>query len=80
MTLPSVFCRLAHAGGLTLTLFSSICAGCPIAVAEDMMNTAMEDMFETEPTWMFCTPRLYEKVYNKIMGTIEEAPWFRKYA
>lgn len=73
------FLPLAHAGGLTLTQFSSIAAGCPIAVAEDMMNTAMEDMYETEPTWMFCTPRLYEKVYNSIMGIIEEAPWFRKY-
>jgi long-chain acyl-CoA synthetase len=73
------FLPLAHAGGLTLTQFSSISAGCPIAVAEDMMNTAMEDMFEVEPTWMFCTPRLYEKVYNRIMGIIEEAPWFRKY-
>lgn len=73
------FLPLAHAGGLTLTLFSSISVGCPIAVAEDMMNTAMEDMYETEPTWMFCTPRLYEKVYNTIMGIIEEAPWFRKY-
>lgn len=72
------FLPLAHAGGLTLTLFSSISAGCPIAVAEDMMNTAMEDIYETEPTWMFCTPRLYEKIYNKIMGTIDEAPWFRK--
>ena len=73
------FLPLAHAGGLTLTQFSSIAAGCPIAVAEDMMNTAMEDMYETEPTWMFCTPRLYEKVYNFIMGIMEEAPWFRKY-
>ena len=73
------FLPLAHAGGLTLTQFSSISAGCPIAFAEDMMNTAMEDMYETEPTWMFCTPRLYEKVYNQIMGIIEEAPWFRKY-
>lgn len=73
------FLPLAHAGGLTLTLFSSISAGCPIAVAEDMMNTAMEDMYETEPTWMFCTPRLYEKIHNKIIGIIDEAPWFRKY-
>ena len=73
------FLPLAHAGGLTLTLFSSISAGCPIAVAEDMMNTAMEDMYETEPTWMFCTPRLYEKIYNKIIGIMDEAPWFRKY-
>jgi len=72
------FLPLAHAGALTLTLFSSLSAGCPLAVAEDMMNTAMEDMYETEPTWMFCTPRLYEKVYNQIMGIIEEAPWFRK--
>ena len=73
------FLPLAHAGGLTLTLFSSISVGCPLAVAEDMMNTAMEDMYETEPTWMFCTPRLYEKIYNQIMGIIEDAPWFRKY-
>jgi long-chain acyl-CoA synthetase len=72
------FLPLAHAGGLTLTLFSSLSVGCPIAVAEDMMNTAMEDMYETEPTWMFCTPRLYEKVYNQMMGIIEEAPWIRK--
>ncbi|HDH44187.1 MAG TPA: long-chain fatty acid--CoA ligase [Thermococcus sp.] len=72
------FLPLAHAGGLTLTQFSSISVGCPIAFAEDMMNTAMEDMYETEPTWMFCTPRLYEKVYNQIMGIIEEAPWLRK--
>ncbi len=73
------FLPLAHAGGLTLTQFSSISAGCPIAFAEDMMNTAMEDMYETEPTWMFCTPRLYEKIYNQIMGTIEEAPWSRRF-
>jgi long-chain acyl-CoA synthetase len=72
------FLPLAHAGALTLTLFSSFSAGCPIAVAEDMMNTAMEDMYETEPTWMFCTPRLYEKIYNRIMGITEEAPWLRK--
>jgi len=72
------FLPLAHAGGLTLTLFSSLSVGCPIALAEDMMNTAMEDMYETEPTWMFCTPRLYEKVYNQMMGIIEEAPWIRK--
>ena len=72
------FLPLAHAGALTLTLFSSLSAGCPLAVAEDMMNTAMEDMYETEPTWMFCTPRLYEKVYNQIMGIVEEAPWLRK--
>jgi long-chain acyl-CoA synthetase len=72
------FLPLAHAGGLTLTLFSSLSVGCPLAVAEDMMNTAMEDMYETEPTWMFCTPRLYEKVYNQVMGIIEEAPWLRK--
>jgi len=51
--------------------------GCHITYAEDI-TTVYTDILDVKPTYIWTTPRFFEKYYNRIAGIIEDAPWFRR--
>ncbi|MCP4681612.1 MAG: long-chain fatty acid--CoA ligase [Desulfobacterales bacterium] len=68
---------MSHVIGVLESLIWRIYYGCHICFAEDI-NTVFMDILDVKPTYMFTTPRFYEKYYNIVMGIIEDAPWFRR--
>ncbi|MFY9398326.1 MAG: AMP-binding protein [Desulfomonilia bacterium] len=51
----------------------AICQGACIAYA-DRPATLLEDMHKYNPTWINCVPRLYEKIYVKLLSKMSESP------
>ncbi len=68
---------MSHVIGVLESLIWRIYYGCHICFAEDI-TTVFGDILDVKPTYIFTTPRFYEKYYNQIVGIIEDAPWFRK--
>jgi long-chain acyl-CoA synthetase len=68
---------MSHVIGVLESLIWRIYYGCHICFAEDI-TTVFVDILDIKPTYIFTTPRFYEKYYNKIVGIIEDAPWFRR--
>jgi long-chain acyl-CoA synthetase len=52
-----------------MTTFSFIYKGASIAYAETI-DTVAENLLEVRPTIMISVPRLFDKIYNKVMDTI----------
>ncbi|MBW1901987.1 MAG: long-chain fatty acid--CoA ligase [Deltaproteobacteria bacterium] len=68
---------MSHVIGVLESLIWRLYYGCHICFAEDM-TTVFVDILDVRPTYIFTTPRFYEKYYNRIVGMIEDAPWFRR--
>jgi long-chain acyl-CoA synthetase len=71
------FLPMAHVVELTIGMWMRLYNGICYGFAE-RVETVYEDMYEIEPTYVISTPRFFEKFYNRIVGIIEDAPWFRK--
>ena len=52
-----------------MTTFSFLYKGATIAYAESI-DTVAENLLEVRPTIMISVPRLFDKIYNKVMDTI----------
>ncbi len=52
--------------------------GCTIAYAEPMIERLAANMAEVRPTVMVAVPRLYERLYARVMSTVEAAPPLRQ--
>lgn len=68
---------MSHVIGILESLIWRIYYGSHICFAEDI-TTVFGDILDVKPTYIFTTPRFYEKYYNQIVGIIEDAPWFRR--
>lgn len=73
-----LFLPLAHSFA---KMVATVCVGvgCPIAMPESM-STLMRDLAEAKPTVMPSVPRVFEKVYTKILAGVESAGPARKQA
>jgi long-chain acyl-CoA synthetase len=52
--------------------------GCTIAYAEPAIERLPVNMVETRPTVMVAVPRLYERLYARVISTVEAGPGLRK--
>jgi long-chain acyl-CoA synthetase len=52
--------------------------GCTIAYAEPAIERLAANMAEARPTVMVAVPRLYERLYARVMSTVEAAPPLRQ--
>jgi long-chain acyl-CoA synthetase len=52
--------------------------GCTIAYAEPAIERLAANMAETKPTVMVAVPRLYERLYARVMSTVEAGPGLRR--
>jgi long-chain acyl-CoA synthetase len=52
--------------------------GCTIAYAEPAIERLAANMAETKPTVMVAVPRLYERLYARVLSTVEAGPDLRK--
>jgi long-chain acyl-CoA synthetase len=52
--------------------------GCTIAYAEPAIERLPVNMVETRPTVMVAVPRLYERLYARVISTVESGPGLRK--
>jgi len=64
------FLPLSHVLERMAGYYLPLLAGCQIAYAESI-DTVAENMIEAKPTIMVSVPRLYEKIYTKVMDAIE---------
>ncbi|MGD9031210.1 MAG: long-chain fatty acid--CoA ligase [Desulfobacteraceae bacterium] len=68
---------MSHIIGVLESLLYRMYYGCHISYAEDI-TTVYTDILDVKPTYVWTTPRFFEKYYNRIVGIIEDAPWFRR--
>jgi long-chain acyl-CoA synthetase len=52
--------------------------GCTIAYAEPLIERLPANMVEVQPTVMVAVPRLYERVYARVVSTVEAGPKLRR--
>ena len=52
--------------------------GCTIAYAEPAIERLPINMVETQPTVMVAVPRLYERLYARVVSTVEAGPALRQ--
>jgi long-chain acyl-CoA synthetase len=52
--------------------------GCTIAYAEPAIERLAANMVETRPTVMVAVPRLYERLYARVISTVEAGPGLRQ--
>jgi len=70
LPLAHIFARMIHILGIE--------RGYTTAYAEHV-NKVIENIGEIEPTFMASVPRVFEKIYAKIKGTLTKAPPLRRY-
>jgi long-chain acyl-CoA synthetase len=51
--------------------------GCEVAYAESI-DTVAQNLLEIKPTMMVSVPRLYEKIYARILDTVESGPGVKR--
>jgi long-chain acyl-CoA synthetase len=68
---------MSHIIGVLESLLYRMYYGCHISYAEDI-TTVYTDILDVKPTYVWTTPRFFEKYYNRIVGIIDDAPWFRR--
>lgn len=71
------FLPLSHVLERTAGYYLSLVAGMTMAYAEDV-TTVPENMMEIKPHTMTSVPRLYEKIYDKIMESVNAGSWLKK--
>jgi len=64
-----LFLPLAHVFARTCA-YATLLVGCPTTFTRSM-ETVVEDMQATRPHWFASVPRIYEKVYSKIISGAE---------
>ncbi|MCS7028250.1 MAG: long-chain fatty acid--CoA ligase [Bacteroidia bacterium] len=64
------FLALAHSYERTVGYYLAYAKGAKVAYAESIEALA-RNMMEVRPTIMLCVPRLLEKVYDRVMSTVE---------
>jgi long-chain acyl-CoA synthetase len=68
------FLPLCHTFERTAGYYIALAAGCTIAYAESI-DTISTNMLEVHPTIMVTVPRLFERMYTRIMRQLETAPY-----
>jgi long-chain acyl-CoA synthetase len=68
------FLPLCHTFERTAGYYIALAAGCTIAYAESI-ETVSANMLEVHPTIMATVPRLFERMYTRIMRQLETAPY-----
>ncbi|MAX09331.1 MAG: hypothetical protein CMG13_00500 [Candidatus Marinimicrobia bacterium] len=71
------FLPLSHVFERMCGHFSAFCIGAKTYYAESI-DTVAENMKETKPTVLISVPRLYEKIYSKIITGVQSAPALRR--
>ncbi len=71
------FLPLSHSLERMAGYYTILSAGATIAYAESM-DTIPQNMMEVSPTVMVSVPRLYEKMYARILAGVEAGPPIRK--
>jgi long-chain acyl-CoA synthetase len=66
-----LFLPLAHVFARVIA-YSSVRAGCLLAFAESLL-TVGENLKEIRPTFIASVPRIFEKIYEKILAGVNEA-------
>ena len=69
------FLPLSHMLERTLGYYIPVMCGSTVAYARSVQDLA-EDLLSQRPTILISVPRIYERVYNKIMLGLEEKPPF----
>jgi long-chain acyl-CoA synthetase len=72
------FLPWAHSFGMTLELMCMLSVGAASAFAESIPKLG-ENIAEIRPTALFAVPRVFNRIYDRIMaGLQEQPPWKRK--
>ncbi|MDH3217522.1 MAG: long-chain fatty acid--CoA ligase, partial [Candidatus Krumholzibacteria bacterium] len=71
------FLPLSHVFERTAGYYSMLYAGVSIAYAENI-DTVPQNLLEVKPTVMVSVPRLYEKMYARILGTVTAGSGLKK--
>lgn len=71
------FLPLSHVLERTTGYYASLICGATIAYAEDI-STIAQNMQEVKPHFMACVPRLYEKIYERIMDSVNNGSPLKK--
>jgi long-chain acyl-CoA synthetase len=72
------FLPLAHATERAAGQFVPLGRGCAIAYAEPTIERLPANMVEVRPTVMVAVPRLYERLYARVISTVEAGPELRQ--
>ncbi len=71
------FLPLSHVLERTAGYYMPLCVGSTIAYAEDL-STLPENLLEVRPHFMVSVPRVYERVYDRIMETVNSGSKIKK--
>ncbi|MDW7673981.1 MAG: long-chain fatty acid--CoA ligase [Bacillota bacterium] len=71
------FLPLSHVLERTAGYYMPLVCGCTIAYAEDVL-TVPQNLQEVQPHMMVSVPRLYEKIYNKVVEGVNQAGGLKK--
>lgn len=71
------FLPLSHVLERTTGYYGSLISGATIAYAEDIASVA-RNMLEVRPHSMACVPRLYEKIYERIIDSVNAGSPLKK--
>ena len=71
------FLPLSHTFERTVGYYMTIMAGCEVAYARSIPELS-EDLQHHKPTVMVTVPRIFERVYQKIMTQLDEGSSFKK--
>jgi long-chain acyl-CoA synthetase len=72
------FLPLAHTTERAAGQFVPLGRGCAIAYAEPVIERLPANMVEVRPTVMVAVPRLYERLYARVISTVEAGPPLRQ--
>ena len=72
------FLPLSHIYGRIVDEFIALGKGSTIAYAEPLLERLPANMVEVRPTVMAAVPRLYERVYSRVLSAVEAGSPFRQ--